>query len=91
MSAFLGLALWIVATVYILTVISSGFVSFTAPNVYVTLVAVISGLIVNSVLVGQSDRLTRRARLSLFLISAVLSLLVISAIAYMALDLGNAA
>jgi len=83
--------LWAVAAVWVLTVVSAGFVSFAAPNIYVTFVAVISGLIVNSVLLGQSDRLNRWVRLSLFLLSAVLSLLIISAMAYVVLDLGGAA
>jgi hypothetical protein len=89
MTAFIGLALWAFAAVYVLTVVSSGFVTFATPNIYVTSTAVISGLVINGVLLAWSDRLGRAALAGLFVLSLVLSLLIVGVNVYMASDFGG--
>ena len=65
-------------------VILSGFVSWTAPNVYLAAFLVIIGLAVNVVLFRRAEALKPPSAISLLTLSLALSAVVLGTMAYMA-------
>ena len=82
--AILGALLWAFAALWITTVVSAGFVRWDSPNVYVSLLFVISGIAVNVVLLTRATALSRGILYSLLTISLLSSAIVIGLVAYMA-------
>lgn len=83
-----GLLLWTITFSYLLVPILSGFVNFGAPNVYVTLLVVIAGFIVNALLLLRTRTGITSASVGLAITSLLLSSSVIALVVYMVFDLG---
>jgi hypothetical protein len=84
-AALLGGAVWTIAAVYCSAVVLSGFVSWTAPNVYVTAFVVVCGVVVNALLFRRAESFRQPSTMGLMLMSLTLSAIVVGIFAYMAL------
>ena len=84
----LGGALWGVVALYASLVILSGFVTWDAPNVYVTAIIVFGALAVNGLLFRRAKAHRALSTLALLVVSLLLSAAVVGSLAYVALDLG---
>jgi len=83
-AAIFGLALWIIAGVYVSTAVLSWFVNFAAPNIYVSASVVLLGFAVNVALLSGAAKFHRTARTALLLASIAMSTAVLASIIYMA-------
>jgi hypothetical protein len=75
----------VLAAIYALPVVLSGFVNWVAPNVYVFALAVALGLTVNGLLLRRAATLALPATVGLMLTSIALSAIVAAGSTYMAI------
>ena len=87
--AALGAALWAFAALYSFIVILSGFVSWSAPNVYITGLLVLAGLVVNVLLFRRAEKLKPVGKTALVIVSLGLSGMVFGTLIHIAFDLGS--
>jgi hypothetical protein len=76
--------LWALAAIYALPVVFSGFVNWTAPNVYVSALVLALGLTVNWLLLRRATTLAFPPALGLMLVSIALSATLAAGFTYMA-------
>lgn len=83
-SSLLGCILWALVLVYCLIVVASGFVDWAAPNAYVATSLIISGLVVNLLLLRRAETVVSFFTVALMVVSLILSTLIVGIFCFMA-------
>ena len=88
-AALFGIVLWALSGVYLFGLLLTGFVDLRGAAIYLSALAVVAGLVLNSLLLRHAGTLSRPATVWLVVSSLCLSAIPASAIVYVALDLGS--